>query len=175
MNVNSISLQQNISANYNNKQSAKGQITDVTTNQDTVTISNAARQLSISEDTRSENVERMNKKLDRARNDPVYAKELARGLAHSDFLMGIDVSTISEGGSIAVTRYTNGDLVNRPSTINSVQKWQNEAKQYKAENIELYNLENKKGTSDLNIIMKVMERNMGLPESFRKQQGNDYL
>jgi hypothetical protein len=117
----------------------------------------------------------MNKKLDRARNDPIYANELARGLARSDFLMGLDVSTISQGGSISETRYTNGDLVNSSSTKSSVQKWRNEADQYKAENIGFYNVGKEKGTSDLNIIMEIMERNMNLPESFRKQQGNDYL
>lgn len=175
MNVNSISLQQNISASYNYQQSASEQINAVRANQDTVTISHTGRQLSTSEDTRQENVERMNKKLDRARNDPIYANELARGLARSDFLMGLDVSTISQGGSISETRYTNGDLVNSSSTKSSVQKWRNEADQYKAENIGFYNVEKEKGTSDLNIIMEIMERNMNLPESFRKQQGNDYL
>jgi hypothetical protein len=48
MNVNSISLQQNISASYDYQQSASEQINAVRANQDTVTISNTGRQLSIS-------------------------------------------------------------------------------------------------------------------------------
>ena len=174
MKVNSISPQPNIYPSNNNKNPLHVKLI-MPQNQDRITISDAGRQLSISKNTRPENIERMNRQLDNAKSDPVYAKELARGLTHSDFLMGIDVSTISDGGKISVTRYTNGDLVNNPTTIKNVQKWQSEAKQYKAENIEFYNLEKEKGTSDLNIIMMTMERNMNLPESFRKYQGNDYL
>lgn len=142
---------------------------------DIVEISDTGRKLSISKNVKSENINRMNSKLDSARNDPNYAKTLAKDLAHSDFLMNVDISTISEGGNIAVTRYTNGDLVNTRSTITNVRKWESEAEQYKKDNIELYNTEKAKGTSDINIIMMIMEKNMNLPESFRKQQGNDYL
>jgi len=175
MNINSISLQQNMFVNYSNQQPASIENTQQKSTQDTVTISNTGRALSISQNTQSNNIDRMNNKLDNARNDPDYAKTLAKNLAHSDFLMSIDGSTISEGGDIAVTRYTNGDLVYKASTRTSVQKWEEEAEQYKQENIDLYNTEKEKGTSDINIIMMIMEKNMNLPESFRKQQGNDYV
>jgi len=174
VNINSINLQKNIYDRYNQQPSTIEKITKKA-NEDTVTISDTGRKLSISQNTKPETIDRMNRKLDNARNDPNYAKTLAKNLAHSDFLMSVDVSTISEGGDIAVTRYTNGDLVNKASTITSVQKWENKAQQYKKENIDLYNTEKENGTSDTNIIMMIMEKNMDLPESFRKQQGNDYL
>jgi hypothetical protein len=175
MNINSINQQQNTYVDYSNQQPTSIENTQLKSNQDTVEISDTGRKLSISQNSKPENIDRMNSKLDNARNDPDYAKTLAKDLAHSDFLMSVDVSTISEGGNIAVTRYTNGDLVNKASTITSVQKWENEAEQYKKENIDLYNTEKANGTSDINIIMMIMEKNMDLPESFRKQQGNDYL
>ena len=174
MDINSISHQQTKYANHNIQLSTTEK-TKQNTTQVTVKLSDAGRQLSINNDTRPENFERMNRILNYARNDPDFAKSYAKNLAHSDFLMAIDVSTISQGGDISVTRYSNGDLVINPSTKASVQKWENEAKQYKADNINLYNAEKEKGTSDIDIITMLMEKNMSLPESFRKQQGSDYL
>lgn len=174
MNINSISQQPNRYANQDIQQ-PKTEQSKQNTDKDRVSLSDIGKQLSLNKDMRSENVERMNRILNSARNDPEFAKSYAKNLAHSDFLMGIDVSTISDGGDISVTRYSNGELVNNHSTKANVQKWENQAKQYKAENIKLYNAEKEKGTSDIDIIMMTMEKNMNLPESFRKQQGYDYL
>ena len=175
MNINPTSPQQNTYVDYSHQQSTSIENTQRKSKQDTVAISDAGRKLSINQNTKSENIDRMNSMLDNARSNPDYARTLAKDLAHSDFLMSIDVSTISEGGNIAVTRYTNGDLISSASTRASVQQWENEAKQYRKDNIDLYNTEKENGTSDVNIIMMLMEKNMNLPESFRTQQGSDYL
>ncbi len=151
MNINPTSPQQNTYVDYSHQQSTSIENTQRKSKQDTVAISDAGR------------------------SNPDYARTLAKDLAHSDFLMSVDVSTISEGGNIAVTRYTNGDLISSASTRASVQQWENEAKQYRKDNIDLYNTEKENGTSDVNIIMMLMEKNMNLPESFRTQQGSDYL
>lgn len=175
MNINSILQQKSILSDNSTQQYNTAETAQKSLEQDTVSLSETAMKLSISNGARPENIERMNKMLENARNDPDYASTLAKNLAYSDFLMSVDVSTISEGGDVSTARYTNGSPMTKTSTVTSVQKWENEAKQYKEENINLYNTEKEKGASDLNIIMMIMEKNINLPESFRKQQGNDYL
>ncbi len=175
MNINSINQQQNMYVEYSKEKPTSNDNARIEKSQDTVRISDAGKRLSMNKNYKSENTDRINRMLENARNDPSYAKTLARDLAYSDFLMSVDASTISEGKDIAETRYTNGDLVYQKSTMKSVQKWEIEADRYKEDNINLYHSEKANGTSDINIIMMIMEKNMNLPESFRKQQGNDYL